>query len=60
MGASMSRKWTESFYAFDTLQDVIDYFEAEDVPPVDVRIGGAFGGSTPTEDDDPAFLWEVQ
>jgi hypothetical protein len=55
----MSKRWTESFYAFATLQEVIDYFEAEGVSPDNVGIGGAFGGSTPTEDDDPAFLWEI-
>lgn len=47
------------FYMFDTLQEVIDFF-AQIAQARDVKIGGAFGGSEPTEDDTPVFSWEVE
>jgi len=49
----------EDFYAFNTLQEVIDFFEAEGIPFNEVHIGGSFGLHAPTEDDDPVFLWET-
>jgi len=48
-----------SFYQFDTLQEVIDFF-AQIAEARDVKIGGAFGGSEPTEDDTPVFSWEAR
>ncbi len=50
----------EDIYAFNTLQEVIDFFEVEGIPLDKVGIGGSFGGMTPTEDDDPVFIWETR
>ena len=49
----------KSIYDFETLEDVIDYFNfglEKRVPLDEVKICGAFGGPTPTEDDDPVFI----
>lgn len=46
----MSRMY-EDIYAFDTLQEAIDFFEVEGVPFNEVLIEG------PCEDT-PIFLWE--
>ncbi len=49
----------KSIYDFESLQDALNYFVyVESVPMDEVKIGGAFGGSTPTEDDDPVFIFK--
>ena len=48
---------TKSFYDFETLRDAQVFFNRKDIAACDVKIGGAFGLSTPTEDDDPVFMW---
>lgn len=57
---SMVSSMQEDIYAFNTLQEVIDFFEVEGIPPDRVGIGGSFGGMAPTEDDDPVFIWSIQ
>jgi hypothetical protein len=48
----------KSIYDFATLEDVIVYFnDKRGIQPIDIEIGGAFGGPNPTEDDDPVFTW---
>lgn len=47
----------KSVYDFETLEDVIVFFCDEDIEPSEIEIGGAFGGPSPTEDDDPVFIW---
>jgi hypothetical protein len=49
---------TKSCYDFETLRDAQVFFNRKDVAACDVKIGGAFGGGTPTEDDDPVFMWK--
>ncbi len=49
----------KSFYDFETLRDAQVFFNRKGVAAYDVKIGGAFGLATPTEDDDPVFMWEV-
>ncbi len=47
-----------SAYKFHTLQDAVDFFAKKGLAACDVEIGGAWGLSNPTEDDDPVFFWE--
>lgn len=48
----------KSIYSFETLRDIFDYFTYENSVPFDeVKIGGAWGGLQPTEDDEPVFIW---
>ncbi len=46
----------KSVYDFTTLEDALVYFERLGYLAEEVKIAGAFGGSTPTEDDDPIFF----
>lgn len=49
---------TVSIYSFHSLRQAIAFFEARGVDLNTVFIEGSFGGSSPTEDDDPVFTWE--
>lgn len=51
---------TVSVYKFLSLRQAIAFFEARGVDLNTVYIRGAFGGSDPTEDDDPVFTWGEQ
>ena len=50
---------TKSCYDFETLHDAHVFFNQRRVELCDVKIGGAFGGDEPTEDDAPVFMWEA-
>ena len=49
---------TKLFYDFETLRDAQVFFNRKDVAACDVKIGGVFGLTTPTENDIPIFIWE--
>ena len=49
---------TKSCYDFETLRDAQVFFSRRDVAACDVKVGGAFGLGSPTEDDDPVFMWK--
>ncbi len=49
-----------SIYEFKTLEDALLYYERLGIWAEDVKIEGAWGGSTPTEDDDPVFITEEE
>lgn len=50
-----------SFYDFTTLQEAVDFFKNQGIPPSQVYPGGGYGGpNTPKGDDDvPVFFWEA-
>ena len=50
---------TKSVYDFVTLEDALVYFERLGYAAEEVTIVGAFGGATPTEDDDPLFVADL-
>ena len=50
---------TKSFYDFDTLHEACGFFNRSRIQMCDVKIGGSFGRDSPTEDDDPVFMWEA-
>jgi hypothetical protein len=50
---------TKSFYDFETLHDAQVFFNRKGIAAHTVRVGGAFGLDTPTEDDTPVFMWEA-
>jgi hypothetical protein len=50
-------KHTTSVYKFGSLRQIISFFEAKGIDLNTVYVEGAFGGSCPTEDDDPVFAW---
>ena len=48
-----------SVYDFGSLREAVDFFDSREIAIEYVSIGGAYGGSEPTFDDDPVFYWAV-